>query len=287
MNTSTAQTPPIVYYTPAGDSAPRKPGADQRRAAMQALITERGSMRVDDLASAFDVSVMTVHRDLDTLAKEERIERVRGGARAVSSPFLELDVAVRKATNVEIKEQLSAVAAELISPGDVVALDDSTTVGAIAPHLLGRSPAAVITHSLNLINTLVSTQVEFPIIGLGGTFQPETMSFLGGATLDQMKGLSADISIVSTTALRAGALFHPDESAARTKTGCVHLGARRVLVADSSKCGASGLHQVVPLSAFTDIIIDSHVTDEYKEQLVASGAAIHIVETPAPHLPPR
>lgn len=287
MKTSTADNPSIVYYAPTGDAAGRKPGADQRRAAIQAMITERGSVRIDDLVTAFDVSAMTIHRDLDALAKDERIERFRGGARAVSSPFLELDVAVRKATNVEVKEQLTTVAAEMIAPGDVVALDDSTTVGAIAPHLVSRTPAAVITHSLSLINTLVSAQVEFPIIGLGGTFQKETMSFLGGATVDQMKGLSADISIVSTTALRAGALFHPDESAARTKTGCVHLGTRRVLVADSSKCGASGLHQVVPLSAFTDIIIDSHVTDEYKEQLVASGAAIHIVETPAPHLPPR
>ena len=63
------------------------------------------------------------------------------------------------------------------------------------------------------------------------------------------------------------------------------LGTRRVLVADSSKCGASGLHQVVPLSAFTDIVIVSHITEEYKEQITASGASVHIVETPPPTSP--
>lgn len=54
--------------------------AAERRERILALLAERGTVRIDELSRELGVSTMTVHRDLDRLAAEGRVRKVRGGA---------------------------------------------------------------------------------------------------------------------------------------------------------------------------------------------------------------
>ena len=54
--------------------------ADTRRQEIMDLMMELGNATVDDLASRFGVSKMTVHRDLDELEQSGLLRKVRGGA---------------------------------------------------------------------------------------------------------------------------------------------------------------------------------------------------------------
>lgn len=264
--------------------ANRAIGVGERRAQVVDLVNERGAVRVDDLARRFGCSQMTVHRDLEALHREGSVERVRGGARSVRRAMLETDVSVRRKANGAVKAALAEVALTLIEPGEVVAMDDSTTVAAIGERIAELRPAAVITHSLELIIALGrgGTQAPLEVVGLGGQYVPETDSFLGAATRAQMASLSADVVLVSTTCLRNGTLYHPDEDSASTKTSCIELGERAILVVDSSKIGASGMHVVAGLDRFSDIVIDNNLTPEDREMLAASGASLHLVNAPMP-----
>ncbi len=47
------------------------------------LLTEHGSVQVDDLVNQLNVSKMTVHRDLDALEADGRLRKVHGGAARV------------------------------------------------------------------------------------------------------------------------------------------------------------------------------------------------------------
>ncbi|WPF65427.1 MULTISPECIES: DeoR/GlpR family DNA-binding transcription regulator [unclassified Corynebacterium] len=259
-------------------------GPEARQAAILEYLaaTATGTARLDALAERFEVSAMTMHRDLDALAQQGSVERVRGGVRRLAMPLVERDVAVRRAANAETKTALARRVRELLSPGEVLALDDSTTVGAIAPLLPAVNPAAIITHSLSLLGVFSRTMPGTALIGLGGRYVPTTDSFLGTATCQQMAGLSADVSLISTTSVRSGALYHPDEEAARTKTACVRVGQRRILVCDSTKAGAPGVHRVADLTEFDEIVVDSHVDDETLARMEASGARLHLVAAPRP-----
>ena len=97
-----------------------------------------------------------------------------------------------------------------------------------------------------------------------------------------MDTLTASMSFVSTTAINGDALCHPDEDAAVTKTALIRLGQRKVLVVDSSKFAVEGMHFVAKLSAFDDIVIDQHTTDQHNRVLEESGATIHVVRTDEP-----
>lgn len=253
---------------------------ETRRAEITAHINKVRSARVEDLAEIFAVSAMTIHRDLDHLAKDGRLQRIRGGARAITARLAERDVRLRRHLNSDIKLKLAATAAQLIERNSVIALDDSTTVSALSAHLEEREPSTVITHSLALMGA-VSAMARIDMVGLGGQYYAETDSFLGSVVLEQAQRLTADAVFVSTTAIKNNALLHPDAEAARTKRSLLQMGRRKILVVDSSKFETAGIYHVMDLAEFDDVVIDDQLDEALMQQLQGLGPRIHVTTTTA------
>lgn len=251
---------------------------ESRRDELTSFVNHARSVRVEDLAEAFSVSAMTIHRDLDLLASEGRLERIRGGARAITARLAERDVRLRRHLNAHTKKQLAQTAAQLIEPGSVIALDDSTTVGELGPHLEDRRPSTVITHSLALMNS-VATHPGIALVGLGGQYYAETDSFLGSVVVEQAQRLTADAVFVSTTAIKNQALLHPDAEAALTKRALLKTGGRKILIIDSSKFDGAGLYHVMDLEEFDDVVIDEQLASEHLAELESLQLNIHVADT--------
>lgn len=251
---------------------------ESRRDELTSYVNQVHTARVEEMADAFGVSAMTIHRDLDVLAGEGRLERIRGGARAITARLAERDVRLRRHLNARTKQRLARTAAELIEPGAVIALDDSTTVGELGQHLESRRPSTVITHSLALMNT-VSAQSSIALVGLGGQYYAETDSFLGSVVVEQAQRLTADAVFVSTTAVRNQALLHPDAEAALTKRALLKTGGRKILIVDSSKFEGAGLYHVMGLAEFDDIVIDDQLAPELLALLKSLNLTIHLAES--------
>ena len=251
---------------------------ENRRVELLRYVEEHSTARVEELAERFVVSAMTVHRDLDVLAGEGLLERIRGGARAIPRHFSERDVRLRRGTRSAQKQALARAASALVHEGDIVALDDSTTVAAMAPHLAGHRPSALITHSLGLMRRMTADHPDITLVGLGGQYYPETDSFLGAVVVDQIKRVSADIVFVSTTSLKNNALYHPDAEAALTKRAMVMMADRKVLLVDSTKFEVkNGLYHVVDLTEFDDVFVDADLPAEHRAQLERFDLAVHYV----------
>ena len=253
---------------------------ENRRVEILRYVESRTTAKVEELAERFTVSAMTVHRDLDALTREGLIERIRGGARAIPQHFSERDVLLRRGTRSPQKQALAKAASGLVHDGDIVALDDSTTVAAMAPHLAGRRPSALITHSLGLMRRMTEDHPDITLVGLGGQYYPQTDSFLGAVVVDQIKRVAADIVFVSTTSLKNSALYHPDAEAALTKRAIVTMADRKVLLVDSTKFEVkNGLYHVVDLTAFDDVFVDADLPAEHRAQLERFDFAVHYVTT--------
>lgn len=262
-------------------------GMEGRRATIVEIVNNSGGARVEHLAARFDVSGMTIHRDLEVLAAEGLIERVRGGARPIRIALVERDVEIRRGLNHAIKQQLADTVLTLIDPGSVIALDDSTTVAALVPGIFDTHPVGLITHSLTLMQEIATQSLDIPLVGLGGRYEPGTGSFLGASTIAQIKQLSAQVSVVSTTSLRGGAIYHPDEHAAETKTAVLNSGEMKILTVDSSKTDMTGMYHVADLEEFDHIVIDHNISREVVENLERCGARVHLVATPKPMSPEK
>lgn len=253
---------------------------ENRRVELLRYVEEHTTAKVEELAERFAVSAMTVHRDLDVLAREALLERIRGGARAIPRHFSERDVRLRRGTRATQKQALARAALGLVHDGDIVALDDSTTVAAMTADLAVRRPSAVITHSLGLMRRLTQDHPDITLVGLGGQYFPETDSFLGAVVVDQVKRVAADVVFVSTTSLKNTALYHPDAEAALTKRALVLMADRKVLLVDSTKFDVkNGLYHVVDLNAFDDIFVESDLAAEHRSQLERLDVVVHYVVT--------
>ncbi|QTE30153.1 DeoR/GlpR family DNA-binding transcription regulator [Pengzhenrongella sicca] len=278
------QTAPAVPAAPAVLPAPAVLAAldgltpEARRAELTRYVAERTTAKVEELAERFQVSAMTVHRDLDVLARAGLVERIRGGARAIPRHLSERDVRLRTGTRSAQKEALALAASALARDGDIVAFDDSTTVAAMCPHIAVRRPSAVITHSLGVMHRLSRDHPDITLVGLGGQYYPETDSFLGAVVVDQITRVFADVAFLSTTSLRNNALYHPDAEAALTKRALVMMAERKVLLVDSSKFEVkNGLYLVVDLAAFDDVVVEATLPAEHRAQLERLDLTVHYV----------
>ena len=85
-------------------------GPSQRRNAIIEMVIAAGSVRIEDLPDAFGVSLMTVHRDLDTLAAQGLIRKTRGLATAMPSTLSESSTEYRSRQNVADKRAVADAA---------------------------------------------------------------------------------------------------------------------------------------------------------------------------------
>lgn len=168
-------------------------------------IESRQIVTIKELQDLYpDVSLMTIHRDLDALVQCGVIVKIRGGARAVRhtrDPGFE----VRLQENNAGKATMAAKALTLIHPGSTVFLDASTT-----NLMLARALPDI---NLNIFTTGPNIAIELcklqnPSITLCcGNLNRKTMSLSGQNTLDMLERINIDLAFIGVSGCNAEAGF--------------------------------------------------------------------------------
>jgi DeoR family fructose operon transcriptional repressor len=141
---------------------------------IRAELEGHGRVRVADLAAELGVSEMTVRRDLDTLAEQGVVQRVRGGAVALGpQPFAE-----RYGHAARAKDCIAGKLLRLVDDGASIGIDASTTLLRLAARLDGVRNVTVMTNSVESFGVLNG---HAGVTGLltGGQHDPRTGSLVG------------------------------------------------------------------------------------------------------------
>jgi len=255
--------------TESGDLPQRSRQAERREQEMKAVV-EEGSVRIEDLAKRFGISLMTMHRDLDELEARGIVRKSRGLATATATSLVESSDVYRVGREQVEKDVLARACMEYIEPGQSVFLDDSTTVRHIAGSIGDRVPLTVVTNALPLINALRDVR-GISLIALGGTFYGWCSAFMGHTTTEEISRLRVDVAIMSTAAIVDDECFHQQQETVDVKRAMFQSSARRILLADHTKFEKRALYGLAPLKAFDLVIVDAATAEEHVNRLRASG----------------
>src|ERR1019366_8461582 len=99
--------------------------AFNRYETIRGLVLSSGHVAVKDLAREMDVSEATVRRDLRTLAQQQKIELVYGGATAPRS--IDHSLFARASRNMDAKNIIGRLAGALVHDHQMLFVDAGTT----------------------------------------------------------------------------------------------------------------------------------------------------------------
>ncbi|MEU6717276.1 DeoR/GlpR family DNA-binding transcription regulator [Nonomuraea sp. NPDC046802] len=241
---------------------------------MNALRTQ-DSVSVAELAAEHGVSEMTIRRDLDELAQQGVVRRVRGGALSLLLRGEEPPFGVREREAVEAKQHIGAEVAGLIADGEAVVLDGGTTVLEVARSLLGRR-LTVLPLALQSV-TMLATAPRVRLVLPGGEVRQGELNFMGPLTESSIKALRFDTAVIGCCGLSSehGLTAHDLPEVAIKQAAIVS--ARRVIVAcDSGKFSRTAFGAVCPISRLDVVVTDSGIPQEERDALVAAGVTVRV-----------
>lgn len=227
-----------------------------RRDSILAELRSSGEVSVAHLADRFGVSTSTIRRDLNTLSKQGRLQRVRGGGAIEPDARPFADVASARAP---IRARLGARAAELVEDRNVVILDIGTTVAQVARHLRGRR-VTVVTASLAVVDALRDDPVV-ELVVLGGVLRPSYLSLVGSLPEQALSHITADVCFLGTSGVRDdGSMLDSTSIEVPVKHAILAASERRILVADEDKFPGAGLLAVCGPETL-DVVVTTETAD--------------------------
>jgi DeoR/GlpR family transcriptional regulator of sugar metabolism len=250
----------------------------ERRDTITRLLVEQDSVTVRDLAERFNVSAMTIHRDLDALESIGVLRKVRGGATAQPTALYESSLTFRLGQMADAKRHLAELASERVKAGASVALDDSTTCLALLPFLAEIGQLTVVTYFAAVIEEVARLAPDtLELVVVGGTYSHKYHAFGGVIAEQQLMEFSVDHSFISVSSVdvERGA-FHQEPGQAALKRTLVRIARDSSLMVDSTKFGSSALHRVVALSELSAIYVDDSTSSDVVRRLRQRNAEVHV-----------
>lgn len=212
-----------------------------------------------ELMKEFNVSSATIHRDVAELVNRNAVERVRGGIVYADAPTARPgggNFQDRVIANQTAKEQIADKALRLVSEGDILFLDSSTTVGTFAAKLreMPYDHLTILTNSVSIMQNFCKFPQHWVLIGLGGNYDPQLNSILGAAALQQLSDFSITKAFVSAFGLNDKVATTNHERQAEIIRRVLDMADKRYLLVDKSKFGRTGLYRLSARGAFDAIV---------------------------------
>lgn len=241
-----------------------------RQTGIREYIESKGVATIRELHALFpQVSLMTIHRDLDALERSGAVIKVRGGAKAVRHAA-DLGFDIRLEENVEGKLAIARKALPLIHAHSSVFLDAGTT-----SLILARSLPDV---SLNIITTGPNVAIELchlsnPTVTLCcGTINRKNQALSGKNTLEMLEKVNIDIAFIGVSGCAAESGFTcGTEADMLVKQLVIRKARTAVIVCDQTKFSRLMPYTFATFSDVDYLVCDGAVPDSVAQEAQRCG----------------
>jgi DeoR/GlpR family transcriptional regulator of sugar metabolism len=231
-----------------------------------AALKDNRRVAVRELAARFDVSEMTIRRDLALLEERGLLTRTHGGGVDSQKVTFELFMGERLRHESDAKKAIARRAALLVSPGDTIILDTGTTVFMLADHLDDVADLTVATPSLAVASSLFWRK-SARLIVLGGYVKSWSPDLVGSLTEENIAKLHFRKAFLGADGIDPDVgFFCNDLGSANVVKQIIAASDEVFVMADSSKIGVKSLIKYADFDDVNLLITDAR--DSAKLRLV-------------------
>ena len=148
----------------------------QRRHTIMQLLQEQGEVSVEQLVQLFDISEVTIRKDLSALETNGFLLRKYGGAILMPKEIIDEN------ENDELTKRkfvIAKAAAERIRDHNRIIVDSGSTTATLIKQLNLKQGLVVMTNSLSVATELRALENEPTLLMTGGTWDTRSESFQG------------------------------------------------------------------------------------------------------------
>jgi DeoR/GlpR family transcriptional regulator of sugar metabolism len=224
------------------------------------------SVKLGQLSEALEVSEDTIRRDIEGLAKNGLLTKVRGGA----IPHSPNPHSFQERIHVSEKEKqiIAQKALTLIKPGDTILLDGGTTTYALAGLL--DMPLTIITNNIP-VAALLADRKNMEVIITGGRILSDSQVTAGAYAISLLDQSHVDIYFLGVCSLHDEiGVTSVDYFECEMKRAMVNCSDRIVALTGHDKIGTSEAYKICPINMLdtivTEISEDNEIFEPYRQR---------------------
>ncbi|MHB0864963.1 DeoR/GlpR family DNA-binding transcription regulator [Paenibacillus sp. SEL3] len=206
----------------------------ERRNIIIDLALQDKRVLVSDLSREFGVTEETIRRDLEKLEKEGILTRTYGGAVISRHTSEDLPFNTRNSLNTDMKHSIALKAFDLISDGDTLMVDASSTTFELVKLLSNKRNLTIITNSVHLLHKFSTTALN--IISSGGSLRHRSHSLVGAVACNTIERYHVDTVIISCKGIDLkNGITDSNEPESDLKRCMLRQASQIILLADHTK----------------------------------------------------
>lgn len=215
------------------------------------------------LGDKVHASQPTIRRDLDFLERQGYVRRSHGGV-VLADGRINTPVPFRKGTMAKEKTNICKLAATLVSSGQTIFIDASTTAFHLSEFLRRDDDVTVVTNGVTLCRTLSENKIR--TFATGGRLVRESEAFVGRIAEDAAKNFFADIMFFSSSSLDSSGIIsdYSEEETALRKV-MKEFSRTTVFLCDSGKFSTRSAFRVFSLCEIDYIVSNTAIPDGLAE----------------------
>lgn len=246
----------------------------ERREKIYNALKKNQSLNAVSLSEMFNVSQMTIRRDLSALEESNLITRSYGKVKVIGeTPHQEFPFLQRSDVNTLCKQQIGKTAINYLDNISSIYVDGSTTATEFIKCLPSNRYFTVFTNSMAALNIL-NEMPNIRIYAIGGFLGKDGNSFDGDTTVELVKQIFVDATFTSCSGFTGEGFFNDGLTGFQIKKIMYNNSSKNFILADHSKLNSHGLFMLAKWSKVDYLITDSPIEQAILTQIESQNTKV-------------
>ena len=243
----------------------------QRRHTIMQLLQEQGEVSVEQLGQLFDISEVTIRKDLSALDTNGFLLRKYGGAILMPKEIIDEN------ENDELTKRkfvIAKAAAERIRDHNRIIVDSGSTTAALIKQLNLKQGLVVMTNSLSVATELRALENEPTLLMTGGTWDTRSESFQGKVAEQVLRSYDFDQLFIGADGIdlaRGSTTFNELVGLSQVMA---EVSREVVVMVESQKIGRKMPNLELTWQQIDVLITDTGLSEQDKQAILAHGVEV-------------